>query len=182
MSSIPPGILKKARVGTGLSQAEVGEKVGVTRRSLYWEQGHSEPSSEQVAKLNKILGLSHPPEESDLASPLAEWLKKARDAKHWSVPELAEESGLTPTAIYRIEHGLTRNLRESTRQKLENASSEPKSPLKSRRRQMRRVMSRVLDCLRISTHTTRMIARMTPESTFSMTSATDPFTWVNRQT
>ena len=77
------------------------------------------PSPEQVTELNKVLGLSQSPDESDLASPLAEWLKRARDHKDLSVPELAEDSGLSAAAIYRIEHGLTRNLRESTRRKLE---------------------------------------------------------------
>ena len=55
------------------------------------------------------------------ASPLAAWLTKARIAKAFSVPELAHLSGLTPPAIYRIEAGITRNLRDATRKKLEAA-------------------------------------------------------------
>jgi len=55
------------------------------------------------------------------ASPLAAWLTKARIAKGLSVPDLAQHSGLTPPAIYRIESGVTRNLREATQKKLEVA-------------------------------------------------------------
>lgn len=55
------------------------------------------------------------------ASPLAAWVTKARSQKGWSVPELAHHSGLTPPAVYRIESGVTRNVREGTRKKLEKA-------------------------------------------------------------
>jgi ribosome-binding protein aMBF1 (putative translation factor) len=122
MPSISPEALRKARLRTGLSQAEVAKKLSVGQPTICrWERGDAEPSSEQATQLNKVLGLSQSPDESDLASPLAEWLKKARSNKDLSVPELAEDSGLSTTAIYRIEHGLTRNLQESTRRKLERA-------------------------------------------------------------
>ncbi|MEO6182483.1 MAG: helix-turn-helix domain-containing protein [Verrucomicrobiota bacterium] len=48
-------------------------------------------------------------------------MAKARIAKGFSVPDLANRSGLTPPSIYRIETGVTRNLREATQKKLENA-------------------------------------------------------------
>jgi transcriptional regulator with XRE-family HTH domain len=55
------------------------------------------------------------------ASPVAAWLSKSRNKLGWSVPELAEKAGLTSPAIYRIEAGITRNLRKSTRDKIEKA-------------------------------------------------------------
>jgi len=54
---------------------------------------------------------------------LAAWLSKARIEKGWSVPELAFHSEVTAPAIYRIEAAITRNLRETTRKKLEHALS-----------------------------------------------------------
>jgi transcriptional regulator with XRE-family HTH domain len=59
------------------------------------------------------------------ASPLAAWLKNARLAKGWSVPELADKAGLTSPAVYRIESGTSRRLRAVTREKLEKALGSP---------------------------------------------------------
>src|SRR5438477_11607759 len=115
--------IQEARIKSGLSQAEVAEKLGVSQPLVSsWERGKSAPSEEHRKKLTEILGEVGADSTSD-ASPLAAWLTKARIAKGFSVPELAHHSGLTPPAIYRIEAGVTRNLREATRSKLENALS-----------------------------------------------------------
>jgi transcriptional regulator with XRE-family HTH domain len=70
--------------------------------------------------LKQILGSGSSGDESPNASPIAAWVNKSRISRGLSVPELAERSGLTPPALYRIESGGTRNLRSSTREKLEN--------------------------------------------------------------
>jgi len=114
--------LREARIRGGLSHGEVAEKVGVTQPTISnWERGKGEPSQQQEEVLRTVLDLAHASNGIVDASPLAAWLSKARVEKGWSVPELAHRSGLTPPAVYRIESGVTRNLREATRKKLEDA-------------------------------------------------------------
>lgn len=115
--------IKEARIKAGLSQAELAEKVNVTQATISnWENNNSAPSGGQKTTLKTILGTADSgASEETGASALAAWLKKARIAKALSVPELANKSGLTPPAIYRIEAGTTRNLRDTTRKQLEQA-------------------------------------------------------------
>src|SRR5437870_3968031 len=113
--------IQEGRIRIGLSQAELAEKLGISQPLVSsWERGRSAPSEEHGKKLTEVLGGAGADSTTD-ASPLAAWLTKARIAKGFSVPELAHHSGLTPPAIYRIEAGVTRNLREATRSKLETA-------------------------------------------------------------
>lgn len=113
--------IKETRIKSGLSQAELAEKIAVSQPLVsIWERGKGKPSGDQLKKLSEVLGDTTAEGTTD-ASPLAAWLTKARIAKRFSVPELAHHSGLTPPAIYRIEAGITRNLREATRKKLEAA-------------------------------------------------------------
>jgi len=98
-------------------------QVAVTQATISnWEHGKGKPSRAQQEKLKAVLGLNSATggTASD-ASPLAAWLTKARIAKGWSVPELAHNSGVTAPAIYRIEAGVTRNVQQATRKKLEQA-------------------------------------------------------------
>lgn len=114
--------LREARIRAGLSQGELAEKIGVAQGTVSnWEREKGKPSGEQQKQLQMILGSGSPESGIADASPLAAWLTKARSSKGWSVPELAHEAGLTPPAVYRIESGVTRNLREETRAKLEKA-------------------------------------------------------------
>lgn len=114
--------LKEARIRVGFSQTELAEKVGVTQATICnWELGKGTPQEKHLKRLDEILGEESGDGASQIASPLAAWLSKARLEKGWSVPELAHQAGLTAPAIYRIESGGTRNLRDSTRKKLETA-------------------------------------------------------------
>jgi len=114
--------LRESRIRAGLSQGELAEKVGVTQPTISnWERGRGDPSEEQRILLQIVLGIDHSAESVPDASPLAAWLSKARMAKGWSVPELAHRAGVTPPSVYRIEAGVTRNLRAATRAKLERA-------------------------------------------------------------
>jgi|694.fasta_scaffold124804_1 transcriptional regulator with XRE-family HTH domain len=113
--------IKETRIKSGLSQVELADKIGVSQTLIsIWECGKGKSSPDQLKKLSEVLGDTTPEGGTD-ASPLAAWLSKARLAKGLSIPELANKSGLTPPAIYRIEAGVTRNLREVTRKKLEAA-------------------------------------------------------------
>jgi transcriptional regulator with XRE-family HTH domain len=112
--------LREARIRAGLSQEELAAKVGVTQPTVSnWERAKGVPSAEQEKFLGTVLDLGSSANGTVDASPLAAWLTKARSAKGWSIPELAHKAGLTPPAVYRIESGVTRNLREATRNKLE---------------------------------------------------------------
>ena len=111
-------MLRESRISAGLSQADLAQKINVTQATISnWERGKGLPTDQQTKDLEKILDLK----STDGASPLAAWLSRARLKKNWSVPELAHKAGLTPPAIYRIEKGVTRNLRKETQKKLEKA-------------------------------------------------------------
>ncbi len=115
--------IREKRIAAALSQAELAEKLGVSQVLISnWERAKLSPSPAHQTKLAKILGAENGiNSDGDFldASPVAAWLKKERISKGLSIPELADKSGLTPPAIYRIEGGQTRNLRETTRKKLE---------------------------------------------------------------
>jgi len=115
--------IRESRVRAGLSQSELADKVGVSQPQVsLWERNQGKPSKSYSKKLEAILG-GDDDGGSDDGSPLAAWLTKARLAVGLSVPELAYKSDLTPPAIYRIESGVTRNLRSTTQKKLERALS-----------------------------------------------------------
>jgi len=114
--------LREARIRAGLSQGELAEKVGTTQPTISnWEHDKGTLSAQQEKILRAVLDLGSSANGAVDASPLAAWLTKARAAKGWSVPELAHNAGLSPPAVYRIESGVTRNLRGATRNKLETA-------------------------------------------------------------
>lgn len=120
LAKLSPNRIRKLRVRAGLSQSELAHKVGVSQVLVSnWEKEKSVQNAEQDEKLKQILGLGVNEDAGQDASPIAAWVNRSRISKDISVPELADRSGLTPPAIYRIEAGITRNLRASTRQKLE---------------------------------------------------------------
>jgi len=114
-----PDELKALRRGASLSQADLAEKLNLSQALVSnWESGKSDIKGETLEKIRSVLGTL---EESVTESPLASWISKARMSKGMSVPELANASGITPQAIYRIESGKTTNLRDATKKKLEKA-------------------------------------------------------------
>src|SRR5438128_1784438 len=72
------------------------------------------------SRLGILMNSSLPEARTVDASPLAVWLIKALARKGWSVPELARKAGLSAPGVYRIQSGVSRNLREETRKKLES--------------------------------------------------------------
>jgi len=124
--------IKELRVNAGMSQAELAEKIGVSAMTISnWERKKTSPDQNEEVRLRAVLGDASDSPELLSTSPLATWLTKARLAGKLSVPELAQKSGITPPAIYRIEQGVTRNLRKKTREQLEKAlgSAMPKDAL-----------------------------------------------------
>lgn len=123
--------LQRRRLSEGLSQKELGDKIGGVSQTLvsFWETGKSEPNEAQLSKLEKVLGplgdLSPSTELSERERPttgaLGAWLRKARAAAGLSVAELADASGLTRVAIYNIESGRSLNPRSESRARLAKA-------------------------------------------------------------
>ncbi len=114
-----PRTVRRLRINSGLTQRELGNKLRLSQvTNSHWETGRVKPSPAQVEKIKRVLGGGAASEDAD-SSATAAWLKKARISKDLSVYEVATKAGLTPPAIYRIERGVTRNLRESTRKRLE---------------------------------------------------------------
>lgn len=114
--------LREARIRAGLSQGDLADKLNVAQPTISnWEREKGEPTEDQKKILRRVLDLPEDKNSIADASPLAAWLTKARLEKGWSVPELAHAAGLTPPGVYRIESGVTRNVRETTRKKLERA-------------------------------------------------------------
>lgn len=118
----------------GLTKAEIVEKFQkefsdvseqTAKNSVNWIASQLGNKSRHLKEANQQKApevSSRPqPDETTDDSPLAEWLKKARIARGFSIAELANRSGVTHASIYRIEDGVTRNLRETTRVKLEKA-------------------------------------------------------------
>ena len=51
-------IIKAARLASGLTLAEIGKALGVTRQYVYaWEAGRRNPGPKHLAKLAEVLGL-----------------------------------------------------------------------------------------------------------------------------
>jgi len=125
-------LIRIRRIGSGLTQAELAQKVGVSQPSIsHFESGKSVPSSSQLKSLHRILGGliesrssaddRQPPGES---SPLGVWLNNVRTRKGLTVSELAQLSGLTSATIYNIESGRIDNPQMGTRDALIRALGE----------------------------------------------------------
>jgi transcriptional regulator with XRE-family HTH domain len=114
--------IRELRIKAGLSQAELAGKMSVTAMTISnWERQRTSPSDSEEDRLKSILGDTDEGTEFLGASPYATWLTKARLEAKLSVPELAQKSGVTPPAIYRIEQGVTKNVRIKTLKQLEDA-------------------------------------------------------------
>ncbi len=112
--------IRELRIRAGWSQKELAERVNVSQVTVScWETGKSTPRPQQRESLEAVLGTVETVESSIGSSSITTWVKQRRVSLGYSVPELATRAGLTPPAIYRIESGLTSNLRVKTRRKLE---------------------------------------------------------------
>lgn len=121
--------LRTARLGEGLSQVDLGHRVGVTQPTIFnWEKGKAAPSNKKVAHLEEILGpfTKEELEESQERGALlfSAWVERNRSKKNWTRPELASRAGVTAPTIYSIESGKTSNPQKRTRKRLEHAFGE----------------------------------------------------------
>jgi transcriptional regulator with XRE-family HTH domain len=118
MSAMKPSEIRRRRLEANLSQSKLAEKVRVSPALVSrWERGRSEPADEENEKLREILGSGV---QSDVNA-FGEWVKRQREKSSWTVTELANKSGLSAPAIYKIEGGEISNPRQSTRDKIASA-------------------------------------------------------------
>ena len=117
--------LRRRRVAAGLSQTDVGKKVGASQPTISnWEKGKGEPDKDQRNALDALLGKQSVGGEAvplDGAGIFGSWLRKARSTADMTVPELAEASGVSAVQIYNLEAGRSANPRDQTRKRLERA-------------------------------------------------------------
>lgn len=129
--------VRRARIGSALSQAELGSKLGVSQAAVSsWEQGRVVPRPEQKAGLKRVLGDSLFDQDEGGAAPISRpiessvgaWLTAAREKAGLSVYELAAKAGISGTAIYNIEQGRIARPRPDTLRKLGEVLKAEMSP------------------------------------------------------
>lgn len=124
--------LRKARLREGMSQAKLGEKLGLTGPTICnWETGRSSPSESDVKRLRRLLGnfdekpnraiSTNDLEEDGKPSAFGIWLRQEREKQALSVNELAERADISAPTIYFLENGRTQLPLEQTRKRLEKA-------------------------------------------------------------
>jgi transcriptional regulator with XRE-family HTH domain len=114
--------IRENRKRLGLSQAELGERVGAHQVHVSnWEIGKAVPTPDERATLLKLFnadasaGISATPQAS-----YGDWVSEAREAKGLNRKELAAKVGISEIQVYDIETGRTLNPRDSTRRALNN--------------------------------------------------------------
>jgi transcriptional regulator with XRE-family HTH domain len=109
--------LASARIRQGLTQSDLGDKMGVSQALIsHWENGGSVPSDTNLKAVQEIVGsLSARGANRDsnsiadvgqsTAGAFGAWLAKVRTKKNMSVPQLAKKANVSTVAIYNIEAG-----------------------------------------------------------------------------
>lgn len=120
--------LRRARLATGLNQAELAKKIKMSQPAIsIWETGNSEPSKEVLKTIEAVLGplVESPGDKANTGIARTEvfgaWLTKARNESGMSKAELAKASGLSLPTIYNIESGRSSNPQDETRKQIEKA-------------------------------------------------------------
>lgn len=132
-SSLDGESLYNARMAVGLSQAEVGERIGVSQATVSnWENDRGRPAEDQIRELAEFLDLPRPGQgaarrdgPADEVSAFGVWLSRTRNDANLTVPELANRSEVSAIQIANIEAGRTQNPRKLTRDRLIAALGRP---------------------------------------------------------
>lgn len=121
--------IRKARMNSGLSQKELGHKLGVSQALVsQWENDNIIPEKDTAREIESILGplSGRAAEELEAASvaPFGVWLSKARTEHQWTPAQLGEKAGVSVPTIYNIESGRVKYPNQSTIKRLEKALGE----------------------------------------------------------
>ena len=116
-----PKKIRELRVRAGLSQTELGDKLHVSQMTVSnWETKRVVPNKEQEASLKRILGLGIAEDETECIAHCSVGYQGQDIEEPFRAGACGALRTHTPRDI-RIESGGTRDLRSSTRQKLEKA-------------------------------------------------------------
>ncbi len=119
--------IRTVRKSLGLSQAELGELLGVTQGTVSnWERGKGVPGPEQLATLAELASPGH--DEPEKTS-FGDWAGQRRNALGLSRQDLAAKVGISQIQVYNIETGRTANPREKTRVALQKVLGKAPQPL-----------------------------------------------------
>lgn len=116
--------LRTARLASGLTLQQVGDRVGVTGQTISnWETGKSFPNAAKRNALMSLFGLENSADGETIANANAfgAWVQKSRQELKLSRHELAVKAGVSAMQITNIESGKTRNPRDTTRKRLQSA-------------------------------------------------------------
>ena len=103
-------LLKRRREARGLSQGELADAVGVSRSAVsHWETDREQPTDEERAQLQSILGGA-----KEARTSLAAWIGQARRAKGLSVEALAKKTGIAVERLNALEVGRVTSPRHGT--------------------------------------------------------------------
>ena len=103
--------IREARQEKSLSQKQLAEELGVKQATVSnWELGKAQPTGDNIERIEEIL---------DLPLRIGAWITRKRDEMNMTVSELAEQSGVSIPAIYKLEKGEIENPRDVTIEKLE---------------------------------------------------------------
>lgn len=113
--------MREARLGVGLSQTELGDKVQVRQTLISgYERGAATPSEETRRRIEQVLGITADTAGID-TSGIGLWVSRERSLRKWTVGELAERAGVSAPSIYNIESGRTPNPRKETIDRIQHA-------------------------------------------------------------
>lgn len=123
------GRIRKARLGAGLSQQEVADRLSVSQVTVSnWERGRVEPRAANLTALEALLGELTPDEDDTTAavtvdgpSPFGVWLARTRQQSGLTRAQLSASSGISDVQIYNLETGRTENPQQRTRDRLTRA-------------------------------------------------------------
>jgi transcriptional regulator with XRE-family HTH domain len=121
--------IRGARKSLGLSQADLGERVGVTQGTISsWETERVVTPPEQLAALTGIFDRGAPAAAPSPSQAYGDWVREKRESVGLSREQLAAASGVSSVQIFNIETGRTTSPRPSTRTSIERVLNESAPP------------------------------------------------------
>lgn len=112
--------IRRSRLKSGYTQAEVAEKVGVVAGIVsHWERGSRQPGEANRKKLEELLG---PLDAAiDFDGGFGRWLRREREKQNLTQDQLSSRSGLSTGYVSHIETGRVANPRSETMKRLADA-------------------------------------------------------------
>ncbi len=119
--------IKRARLTSGLTQAEVADRLGVSQMTVSnWERGRAAPRDPHVAVLEEFIGHVTPDEHGEPderatdnePSPFGAWVARLRSQRQLTRVELAGRARVTDVTVWNLETGRISNPHARTRERL----------------------------------------------------------------